>query len=125
MADGIRFVGTWHFVRKGSITSDVKKVLIDGENIQCVYQTVRDMAILTDKRLIVRDSQGITGKKVEMFSIPWRSVRMWSTENAGKLLDVDTELQLWTTIGNFKINLSRAIDIREIDRLVSNAVLRA
>lgn len=123
MADGINFVSTWHFIREGQLQKDTEAMLIPGEQVLGVYQTVRDQAVFTDKRLIVRDAQGITGKKVEIFSLPWKSVQMWSTENSGKVFDIDTELELWTLIGTIKINLSRAIDIRKIDQLVSQAVL--
>ncbi len=29
------------------------------------------------------DKQGLTGKKAEIYSTPYRSIDMWSTENAG------------------------------------------
>ena len=48
---------------------------------------------------------------------------MWSTENAGKLLDVNAELQLWTRAGEFKINIGPNIDVRALDRLIANCVL--
>ena len=38
------------------------------------------------KRLIVRDAQGLTGKKVEIYSLPYSSINMWSSENADKLI---------------------------------------
>ena len=48
---------------------------------------------------------------------------MWSTENAGKLLDFNAELQLWTRAGEFKINIGHNIDVRALDRLIANCVL--
>ena len=74
-------------------------------------------------RLIVRDAQGVTGQKVEAFSIPWKSVQMWSTENSGKIIDVDSEIELWTLIGRFKINLKRGLDIRQVDQMVASCVM--
>lgn len=32
----------------------------------CAYKTIRDVAIFTSKRIIVRDAQGFTGKKVKV-----------------------------------------------------------
>lgn len=66
------------------------------------YKTFRDSAIFTNKRLIIRDAQGLTGKKVEIYSLPYSSINMWSTENAGKLLDFNAEVELWTRTGHLK-----------------------
>ena len=89
----------------------------------CAFKTVRDAAVFTNRRLIIRDAQGLTGKKVEMYSLPYSSINMWSTENAGKLLDFNAELQLWTRAGEFKINIGPNIDVRALDQLIANCVL--
>lgn len=123
MADGIKYVATWHFIREGELKSDVQAMLMQGEQVYGVFQTIRDQAIFTSNRLIVRDAQGITGQKVETFSIPWSSVQVWSTENSGKIIDIDSEVELWTLVGTFKINLRRGIDIRNVDRLISYGVM--
>lgn len=39
-------------------------LLVDGEVAVAAYKTFRDSAIFTNKRLIVRDAQGLTGKKL-------------------------------------------------------------
>lgn len=87
-----------------------------------VYKAVRDRAIFTNKRLIVRDAQGLMGKKVEVYSLPYSSINMWSTENAGTL-DFNAEVELWTRAGHIKINLGRGIDVRQFDRLIAEALL--
>lgn len=86
------------------------------------YKTFRDSAIFTNKRLIVRDAQGITGKKVEIYSLPYKHILMWSSENAGTI-DINSELELWTKVGRIKIKLSRGADIRRLDRIISDMVL--
>ena len=48
---------------------------------------------------------------------------MWSTENAGKLMDFNAELELWTRVGQIKIKLDKKINIREIDQLIAQVVL--
>src|SRR5699024_1415919 len=77
----------------------------------------------TTKRLIVRDAQGITGKKVEIYSLPYSSIHMWSTENAGGMLDRDAEVELWTKAGHIKVKLTKGADIRRIDSLLAWATL--
>jgi len=122
MAD-LKEMLVWTFVGECSIPDDVHNVLIENETPVAAYKTVRDCAIFTNKRLIVRDAQGITGKKVEIYSLPYSSINMWSTENAGKFLDVNAEVELWTRAGKIKINLNKNVDIRKIDRIISEAVL--
>lgn len=69
------------------------------------------------------DAQGLTGKKVEIYSLPYSSINMWSSENAGKLLDFNAEIELWTRAGQVKIKLNKGVDIRKLDHLISHAVL--
>lgn len=89
------------------------------------YKTFRDSAIFTTKRLIVRDAQGLSGKKVEIYSLPYSRIDMWSSENAGGFLDHNAELELWTRAGHIKINLDKKIDIRRLDKLIAWSVLQA
>ena len=113
----------WTFFSECPIPNDVNNLLIDGEVAQRAFKTVRDVAVFTNKRLIVRDAQGITGKKVEIYSLPYSSINMWSTENAGRLLDVNAEVELWTRAGHIKINLNKDVDIRMFDRLLAEYIL--
>ncbi|WP_270167650.1 PH domain-containing protein [Paenibacillus sp. SYP-B4298] len=113
----------WTFVSECPVPQDVNQLLVAGETAICAYQTIRDSAIFTNKRLIVRDAQGITGRKVEIYSLPYSSIYMWSTENAGGFLDVNAEVELWTKAGHIKVNLRKGIDIRKLDRLIADAVL--
>ena len=114
---------TWTFISECPIPNDVNDLLVDGEEAIAAYKTFRDSAIFTTKRLIVRDAQGITGKKVEIYSLPYSSIHMWSTENARGFLDVNAEVELWTKAGHIKLNLKKGIDIRRLDRLIANALL--
>lgn len=117
-------ITSWTLVQEIPIPRDVSDLLIDGEQAVVAYKTFRDSAIFTTKRLIVRDAQGITGKKVEIYSLPYSSINMWSSENAGKMFDVNAELELWTRAGHIKVKLDRKIDIRRLDNLIAWAVLK-
>jgi hypothetical protein len=113
---------TWTFMSKTEPTKDLLNMLVDGEEVLHCYKTIRDIAAFTNKRLIVRDAQGLTGKKVEIYSLPFRSIDMWSTENAG-LLDFNAELELWTKAGHFKLKVSSKCDIREFETVLGKAIL--
>lgn len=113
----------WTFIAECPIPQDVNAILVEGEVAVAAYKTFRDSAIFTNKRLIVRDAQGLTGKKVEIYSLPYSSINMWSTENAGRFLDVNAEVELWTRAGHIKVKLQRGVDIRRFDMLIANALL--
>lgn len=113
---------TWTFISKAEPTNDLKNMLVEGEKIMHCYKTVRDIAALTNKRLIIRDAQGLTGKKVEIYSLPFRSIDMWSTENAG-FLDMNAELELWTKAGHFKLKVNPNCNIREFETILSQSIL--
>src|SRR5699024_7256071 len=105
------------------VPEDINEMLVNGEEAVASYKTFRDSVTFTTKRIIVRDSQGMTGKKVEIYSIPYKIIDIWSSENARGMFDLNAEIELWTRTGRFKIKLDKKIDIREIDMLIANAVL--
>lgn len=113
----------WTFVSECPIPDDLDPILVEGEKPYAAYKTFRDSAIFTNKRLIVRDAQGLTGKKVEMYSLPYSAINMWSSENAGRMLDLNAEIELWTRAGHIKVKVSKGVDIRRLDQLISQAVL--
>lgn len=112
----------WTLVSECPIPADVQALLVQGEQPVAAYKTFRDSAVFTTKRLIVRDAQGLTGKKVEIYSLPYSAINMWSSENKGRL-DFNAELELWTRAGHIKVNLGKGIDVRRLDSLIAHAVL--
>ena len=124
MATELTALTEWTFFNEIPIPKDVQDLLVPGEKAVKAFKTIRDSAIFTNKRLIVRDSQGITGKKVEVYSVPYSAINMWSSENAGKLLDFNAEIELWTRAGHIKINVGKGCDIRALDKLIASAVLK-
>ncbi len=123
MSIEMKAITEWTFFNEVPIPADVTELLVQGEQPFKAFKTFRDSAIFTNKRLIVRDSQGLTGKKVEIYSLPYNSINMWSSENAGKVLDINAEIELWTRAGHIKIKVGKGCDIRAIDMLLAQAVL--
>jgi len=66
----------------------------------------------------------MTGKKVEMYSLPYSAINMWSSENASTL-DFNAELELWTRAGHIKIKVGKGVDVRRLDHLIAHVVLNA
>jgi hypothetical protein len=113
---------TWTFYEETQIPKEMEDILIEGEKAEVAYKTVRDVAVVTNKRIIIADRQGLTGKKVEINTIPFKSIIMYSSENGG-MLDFNAELELWTKAGNFKLNLNKKVDIRKLDRIIGRYIL--
>ena len=117
-------VAQWMFVAECPIPRDVAELMVPGEQPVAAYRTFRDSAVFTTKRLIVRDAQGMTGKKVEVYSLPYSAINMWSSENAGTF-DLDGEMELWTRAGWIKIRVGKKVDVRRLDMLIAHSVLGA
>lgn len=124
MDASVAAITSWTFVEECPIPQDVTALLVPEERAIAAYKTFRDSAVFTTKRLIVRDAQGIRGKKVEIYSLPYSAINMWSSENAGTL-DLNAEIELWTRAGRIKIAVGKHIDVRRLDLLIANAVLRS
>ena len=122
MANELVKFAEWTFFQEVQPTQDVMAMLIQGEQAYAAFKTIRDIAVFTSHRLIVRDSQGLTGQKIETYSLPWTSVDMWSIENAG-MLDFNSEVELWTRAGHVKINLKKGADVNRINGLLSAFIL--
>ena len=76
------------------LKEELEEIIIAEEEIQSGYKVLRDYFVFTNKRLILVDKQGVTGKKVEYHSIPYKNIRHFSIESAGTF-DRDAELKLW------------------------------
>ncbi|MET3557565.1 hypothetical protein ABID29_000675 [Streptococcus rupicaprae] len=69
-------------------------ILVPGEQVNLAFQLVRDLIVFTEKRLILVDKQGMTGKKVSYKSLPYRSISRFTVETSGHF-DLDAELKIW------------------------------
>ncbi|MGF1448775.1 MAG: PH domain-containing protein [Opitutales bacterium] len=76
------------------LEKDMEGLLIKGETIEQAYKLIRDLVVLTSKRIVFVDKQGLTGRKREYLCIPYRSVERFSKENTGHV-DLDAEIKLW------------------------------
>lgn len=77
-----------------SVEKELEVIVTDNEKIEKAYKLIRDLIVFTNTRLILIDKQGVTGKKVEYHSIPYKSITHFSVETAGSF-DLDAELKIW------------------------------
>lgn len=76
------------------LEKELSKIIGESEKIELAFKLIRDLIVFTDMRLILIDKQGLTGKKVEYLSVPYKSISRFSIETAGHF-DLDAELKIW------------------------------
>lgn len=87
-----------------SLMQEYGAYLMDGETIQTGFKLIRDVVLLTDKRIIDFDKQGATGQKMRVDSINLSSIIHVSAETAGFGID-DSEINIhYITSPYFKAN---------------------
>lgn len=112
-------------VNNDQINKNANKLLLEGENVIGVYKTIRDQVVFTDKRIMTVDVQGLTGKKQEIFSLPYSKIQYFGVQTVGFAeLIPDAELALFFNNGlraDFEFKGSN--DILEIGRIISRYTL--
>jgi hypothetical protein len=123
LLDGL--LGNASEVDAATLQTDFAQVLAPGERIEKAYQLIRDTFVFTEKRLIFVNRQGLTGKKVEYQSIPYRSITRFSIETAGAF-DLDAELKIWLTGSPAPIQLqfNKKLSIYGVQSVLASYVLR-
>lgn len=112
-------------VKIEDVQKDFARLLAPNEQIEKAYKLIRDMFVFTDKRLILMDVQGMTGKKIEYHFIPYRSVTHFSIETAGTF-DLDAELKIWLS-GNpapIQKTFNKSLDIYAVQSVLAGYVLK-
>jgi hypothetical protein len=105
------------------LTAEVTPLLVPGENVIACFKAMRDSVVFTDKRLIAINVQGITGKKRDYSSLPYRKVQAFSVETAGSF-DLDAELDLWFSgLGKVRLEFKGKSDIRQLGQMIAGFVL--
>jgi len=121
--DGL--MGNASEVNLSVIESEVKDLLAKNEKVEQAYKLIRDLFVFTDKRLLLIDKQGVTGKKTEYHSIPYKSVVHFSVETAGTF-DFEAELKIWLSNGAQPIEkkFNKTLNIFKIQSVLADYVLK-
>lgn len=107
-----------------SIQKEYSALLCEGERIERAYKLIRDKWVFTNKRLIIQDTQGVTGSKREYHSIPYGNIAHFSIETAGTF-DADSEMKIWVKGSSmpFTQDFGRNSNIEEIQRVLAGYIL--
>ena len=92
-----------------AVNEELSPILAENETVTAAFKLVRDLSVFTNKRLILIDKQGLTGRKVNYHSIPYKSITQFVVETAGHF-DTDAELKIWLSAKSdaIEIELSKA-----------------
>lgn len=106
------------------LAQEFEPILVDGEQIERAFRIVRDTFVFTDRRLVLVDRQGVTGKKVEYHSIPYSAITHFSVETAGRF-DLDAEMKIWITgsPGPVEREFKKGTDIIGVQKTLARHVL--
>ena len=123
LMDGL--LGNASEVKIEELQNELGNLLANGEKIEKAYKLIRDYFVFTDKRLLLVDKQGLTGKKVEYHSIPYKSIIHFSVETAGHL-DLEAELKIWLSGMQLPLQktFNKSLNIYEVQSVLAGYVLK-
>ena len=108
------------------VERQLEGILMVGEQVELAYVLVRDLIVFTEKRLILVDKQGVTGKKTSYKSIPYRSISRFTVETSGHF-DLDSELKIWISSAvepSETLQFKSDRNVIEIQQALAAAVLK-
>ena len=101
----------------------ITSLLLDDEQVIESYKSIRDGVVFTNKRIIAVDVKGLTGKKKDYTSLPYKNIVAYSIETAGTF-DLDAELEIYfSSLGKVKFEFKEDSDIVEISKIIAGYVL--
>lgn len=108
-----------------ALQKDLDALLADGEQIVRAFKIMRDMFVFTDKRLVLIDKQGLTGKKAEYHPIPYKAISHFSVETAGTF-DMDAEMKIYISSNPVPIqrDFKKGTDIIGVQKTLAQYLLR-
>ena len=114
-----------HEIDPQEIVDKYGSILLPDETILAAFKSVRDTAFLTSHRFVLVDVQGITGSKVSVQSVPYRSIVRFAVESAGTF-DLDSDLNIWVSsaAAPLTVKISRDADPQAILRLLAEHTLK-
>lgn len=112
-------------INPASVRDEVSGLLISGEEVLYAFQTVRDQLVMTNKRIIAIDVQGITGKRKSFATMPYSKIQYFAIQTPG-FIEIFPDCELFIMFSNgftAKFEFKGNVDIGEIGRMLSEYVL--
>jgi hypothetical protein len=107
------------------VERDLEAILAEDEQVERAFRLVRDLLIFTNRRFILVDRQGMTGRKTSYDSIPYRAITHFAVETAGHF-DLEAELKIWIsgTAEPIQRTFTRGQSILEVQKALASYVGR-
>ena len=115
-----RLLGNAGVLSIEDMVNDFAQLLAEDEEFQIGFKVMRDTFLFTDRRLVLVDVQGMTGRKKEFLSIPYDKITMYSVESAG-FLDRDADFKLWVGSNPNPIEkkFNKSVDIYAVQQVLA------
>ena len=112
-------------ISNNKINKNIQALLLEEENVVGVYRTIREQVVFTDKRILTVDVKGVTGKKQEIFTLPYSKIQYFGIQTVGFGEFIpDGELALFFNNGlKASFEFKGKNDILEIGKIVSKYTL--
>lgn len=113
-------------VDTAALATEYGNLLIEGEVIEMGFKVFRDVFLFTNKRLILIDKQGLTGKKVEYLSVNYKNITRFSLETAGTF-DLDSDLKIWVASEaepSIVKKIERNVNVLNLQKILATHVLK-
>lgn len=123
LLDGL--LGNASEIEPDKVQAEFAQILAPGERVEKAYVMIRDYFVFTDKRLVLVNKQGLTGKKVDYHSLPYKSITHFSIETAGGF-DLDAELKIFLSGSAMPIQVqfNKKLSIYAVQAVLASYVLR-
>lgn len=107
------------------LATELGGILTDDEQIERAFKVIRDLFVFTNKRFILVDKQGLTGKKVTYHTFPYKAITHFEVETAGRF-DADCELRIWISGWSQPISkeIQKGTDIIGLQKVLAEFVLK-
>lgn len=107
------------------IHAEYGQLLVDGEIIDAAFTVQRDVFIFTNKRLILVEVQGISGRQIEYISIPYGRIAKFSVQT-GENFDLNAELKIWTASETVPLEkkFNKDVNVYEVQKALAGRVLK-
>ena len=118
-------LGNASVMDNNEVQKQFEKIFIQNEKVEAGFKIIRDDFIFTDRRLVLIDKQGLTGRKVEYLSIAYKSISKFSVETAGTF-DLDAELKIWVSsekLPSVSKKFNKSVDVYEVQKILASFVL--
>ena len=110
-------------ISRQSVKSDFAAILLADEQVLAAFKTIRDTVFLTNYRFVLVNVQGLTGKKIDVQSVPYKSIVRFSLETAGTF-DLDADLKIWVSSASepLMVKIGRDSDVTAIQQILAQNI---